>query len=148
MSAFIRRSSMSSKIDTKLGRRGFLKGMAAATGAVPLPQRLPIAVGVTGVAAVAQSGTARAEESANAAGTSNLPAPEGGYQSLGPDEAGFIEALVNIMCPADALTPSGVDCGLATTRLRDLPGHRALPPQPFGLLDPQHRAMPFCLSAP
>jgi gluconate 2-dehydrogenase gamma chain len=113
---------MSSKIDTELGRRGFLKGVAAATGAVPFPARLPIAVGLTGVAAVAQSGTARAAESASGAGASNLPPPEAGYQSLGPDEAGFVEALVNVMCPADALTPSGVDCGLAIYIDRQLAG--------------------------
>jgi hypothetical protein len=33
---------------------------------------------------------------------------------LSPDEAAFFEALVNIMRPADELTPNGVDCGSAT----------------------------------
>jgi gluconate 2-dehydrogenase gamma chain len=47
------------------------------------------------------------------------PAP---YQSLSPDEASFVEALVNIMCPADEYTPSGVDCGLATYIDRQLAG--------------------------
>jgi gluconate 2-dehydrogenase gamma chain len=51
--------------------------------------------------------------------TSN-PAP--GYQSLGPDEAAFVEALVNVMCPADDLTPAGVDCGLAVYIDRQLAG--------------------------
>src|SRR5262245_10775988 len=37
-----------------------------------------------------------------------------GYQSLGPDEIAFVETMVNVMCPADALTPNGVECGLAT----------------------------------
>ena len=32
-----------------------------------------------------------------------------GYASLSPDEAAFVEAMVNVMCPADDLTPSGVD---------------------------------------
>jgi len=36
-----------------------------------------------------------------------------GYNSLSPDEAAFVETLVNIMCPADEYTPNGVDCGLA-----------------------------------
>jgi hypothetical protein len=110
---------MSSNIDAKIGRRGFLKSVAAATGAVPLAPRLPVAVGVTGVAAVARSGTAQA---ADGPGVSKLPAPDGGYQSLSPDEAGFVEALVNVMCPADGLTPSGTDCGLATFIDRQLAG--------------------------
>jgi gluconate 2-dehydrogenase gamma chain len=48
--------------------------------------------------------------------------PESGYQSLGPDEASFVEALVNVMCPADEFTPSGVDCGLAIYIDRQLAG--------------------------
>lgn len=35
-----------------------------------------------------------------------------GYLSLGPQEAACVEVLVNVMCPADAMTPNGVDCGL------------------------------------
>jgi hypothetical protein len=49
-------------------------------------------------------------------------APEAGYQSLAPDEAGFVETLVNVMWPADHLTPSGVDCGLAVYIDRQLAG--------------------------
>src|SRR4030095_5725458 len=45
-----------------------------------------------------------------------------GYQSLGPDEIAFVEAMVNVMCPEDALTPSGVDCGLAIYMARQLAG--------------------------
>jgi gluconate 2-dehydrogenase gamma chain len=45
-----------------------------------------------------------------------------GYLSFGPDEAGFVEVMVNVMCPADALTPGGVDCGLATFIDRQLAG--------------------------
>jgi gluconate 2-dehydrogenase gamma chain len=48
-----------------------------------------------------------------------VPAP---YQSLGPEEAVFVEALVNVMCPADAYTPAGVECGLATYIDRQLAG--------------------------
>lgn len=36
-----------------------------------------------------------------------------GYLSLSQDEAAFVEALVNSMCPSDEFTPPGVDCGLA-----------------------------------
>jgi gluconate 2-dehydrogenase gamma chain len=113
---------MSNKIDMKLGRRGFLKAVAAATGAVPFSPPLPVVVGVTGVVAVAESGAVRAAEPSTGSGAANLPMPEGGYQSLSPDEAGFVEALVNVMCPADALTPSGVDCGLAVYIDRQLAG--------------------------
>jgi gluconate 2-dehydrogenase gamma chain len=48
------------------------------------------------------------------------PAP--GYLSLGPDAAAFVEAMVNVMCPADELTPRGVDCGLAVFVDRQLAG--------------------------
>jgi|ERR1700733_4993846 len=47
------------------------------------------------------------------------PAP---YESLSPDEASFVEALVNVMCPADEHSPNGVDCGLATYIDRQLAG--------------------------
>jgi gluconate 2-dehydrogenase gamma chain len=70
---------------------------------------------------VAEKRAARAE-TAGGNGAPNLPASEAGYQSLSPDEAGFVEAMVNIMCPADGLTPSGVDCGLATYIDRQLAG--------------------------
>jgi hypothetical protein len=55
---------MSSRIDTNFGRRGFLKAVAAATGAAPFS--LPVVVGVTGVAAVAESGAAPLAEIAPA----------------------------------------------------------------------------------
>jgi hypothetical protein len=42
----LRETFMNSNIDAKIGRRGFLKGVAAATGAVPLAPQLPFAVGV------------------------------------------------------------------------------------------------------
>ena len=40
-------------------------------------------------------------------------APAAGYASLTRADATFTEALVNALCPADRLTPNGVDCGLA-----------------------------------
>jgi gluconate 2-dehydrogenase gamma chain len=49
-------------------------------------------------------------------------APPTPYQSLSPDEATFVEALVNVMCPADQYSPNGVDCGLATYIDRQLAG--------------------------
>jgi len=79
------------------GRRAFLKGAvvggaAAATTAVVNPQS------AEGAEAVA----------ANAA----VPAPQG-YAFLNIDEAAFVEALVDHMVPADDLTPSGMDLGIA-----------------------------------
>lgn len=68
-------------------RRSLLAG-AATAGAATLP-----------VSATAAAG----------AGTADAPA---GYVWLRPDEQAFVEALVNHMCPADPLTPNGVDMGL------------------------------------
>jgi gluconate 2-dehydrogenase gamma chain len=49
-------------------------------------------------------------------------APHQAYLSLGPQEAACVEALVNLMCPADALTANGVDCGLHIYIDRQLAG--------------------------
>ena len=97
----------------KFARRDVLKQMAAA-GAAPLAPALAATTG-----AVAVAGTAQAEPAAAATPGKTVPA---GYQSLSLDEAAFVEALVNLMCPADHLTPSGVDCGLATYIDRQLAG--------------------------
>jgi len=62
---------------------------------------------------------------ANMAGSPSVAAPAAaasGYLSLGPDEAAFVEALVDVMCPADHLTPRGVECGLAFFIDRQLAG--------------------------
>jgi gluconate 2-dehydrogenase gamma chain len=89
-------------------RRVFMMKFAGATGA--------LAVGVTSKAADEPA-------AAPAAGATAAPTEEAaGYQSFGPDEIAFVEAMVNVMCPADALTPSGVDCGLATYMDRQLAG--------------------------
>jgi len=81
----------------EFGRRDFLKGAvvggaAAATTSVVTPQ--------TAQGAVATS--------TNAA----TPAAQG-YSFLNIDEAAFVEALVDHMVPADDLTPSGTDLGIA-----------------------------------
>ena len=95
--------------DAGIARRDMLKRIATVAGAAPLAPAL-IATS-TSTAAVAQTPAA-----------APASAPASGYQSLGPDEAGFVEAMVNVMCPADHLTPSGVDCGLATYIDRQLAG--------------------------
>ena len=78
-------------------RRGLLKSIAGAGAVVPM---------LGAVSAEAQP--------APPAKAPVAPPPPAGYQSLGPDEAAFTEAMVNVMCPADHLTPNGTDCGLAT----------------------------------
>jgi gluconate 2-dehydrogenase gamma chain len=62
--------------------------------------------------------------------------PANAYLSLGSDEAAFVEALVNILCPADGFSPSGVDCGLAIYIDRQLAG-------PYGQGDRRYLRGPF-----
>jgi gluconate 2-dehydrogenase gamma chain len=80
-----------------------------------------IAVG-KGTGDPATSDLARPSDAANNAAPEGLPDPEAGYLSLGSDEASFVETLVTVMCPADHLTPNGVDCGLAVFIDRQLAG--------------------------
>jgi gluconate 2-dehydrogenase gamma chain len=96
-------------------RRGFLKQVATLAGAAPLGARALGTAGVA-VAVTAPARDARAAESPAAA------APFYGYQFLGPQDAAFVEALVNVMCPADQYSPNGVDCGLANYIDRQLAG--------------------------
>lgn len=56
-----------------------------------------------------------------AAGATQTPLSSS-YLSFGPQEAACVEALVNVMCPADAITPNGVDCGLHIYIDRQLAG--------------------------
>ena len=101
---------MSGKDDATFARRDILKSIATVASAAPLSPTLIAAT--TATVAVAAT--------ADAAPTPATPVA--GYQSLGPDEAAFVEAMVNLMCPADHLTPNGVDCGLATFIDRQLAG--------------------------
>lgn len=64
------------------------------------------------------STTPAAAQSAPAAATT----PNVGYTFFGPAEVAFVEALMNVMCPADSLTPSGTDCGLSIFIDRQLAG--------------------------
>jgi len=75
-------------------RRSFLKGSVAGGVAAALP-------------GPAQAQTAPPKQDAAAAPP--LPA---GYAFLNPEEALFIEALVDHMVPADELTPKGTDIGI------------------------------------
>jgi len=105
---------MSKRDVATFARRDILKQIATAASAAPLS---PSGLGATAVAGTAAS-VAQAETTPGAP----YSAPTSGYQSLSLDEAAFVEALVNVMCPADHLTPNGVDCGLATFIDRQLAG--------------------------
>lgn len=72
-------------------RRAFLKSAVA---------------GGAAAAAVNVAPTAQAQPAASSAGA----AP--GYAFLNPEEAAFVEAVVDHMIPADELTPKGTDLGL------------------------------------
>jgi gluconate 2-dehydrogenase gamma chain len=98
----------------KFARRDVLKQIATVAGSAQLA---PAAVATAATAGAV--GAAHAEPSATMAPATTPPA---GYQSLSLDEAAFVEALVNVMCPADHLTPNGVDCGLAVFMDRQLAG--------------------------
>ncbi len=84
-----------SDISDQQPRRDFLlRSLAGAVGA--------------GAAALPLPATAAGSALATAAAVETPP----GYLWLRPDEQAFVEALVNHMCPADPLTPNGVDMGL------------------------------------
>jgi gluconate 2-dehydrogenase gamma chain len=98
---------------TELARREVLKRIATVAGA-------PVLAGTASASAIAAQSGASTDPPAPASSPTSGKAS--GYQLLGPEEAAFVEALVNVMCPADHLTPSGVDCGLATFMDRQLAG--------------------------
>ncbi len=86
-------------------RREFLRNAALAATLVAVPTALP---------------SATTDEKNSLSPPANLLAS--GYLTFGPSEAAFVEAMVNLMCPADEFTPCGVDCGLAVFMDRQLAG--------------------------
>ena len=100
-------------------RRSFLKQVAGTTVSVPLAQ------GLVGGSALAVTSLAAAQTPVAAAPAPAAAAPLEpwiGYTSFSSEEAAFVEKMVNVMCPADEYTPSGVDCGLAIYIDRQLAG--------------------------
>ena len=91
--------------DEKIPRRDFLKGAGA---------------GAAGAALVTAAALPQATE-AVAAPASAAPEPEV-WLALTPTEVEFIKAAVDTIIPADELTPSGTDCGLAVFIDRQLAG--------------------------
>lgn len=87
-------------------RRAFLKG-AVASGAAAAAVSLPRPAEAQGAPVPTSQGS---------------PAPANTYAYLNPDEAAFVEALVDHMVPADQYTPKGTDLGLNTYIDRALAG--------------------------
>jgi gluconate 2-dehydrogenase gamma chain len=112
--------------DTNKNRRGFLKQVAAVSGSMPFAAGAAAAGLAAANSAAAQTAAGAPASPATAAPPAAPPAPKVndvfGYNSLSPDEAAFVETMVNVMCPADAYTPNGVDCGLAIFIDRQLAG--------------------------
>lgn len=93
----------------QVGRREFLSGVGVAAAAALAPV-------APAQAQVAQPPVIQAAAPAPAA---KLP---DGYIFLHPQEAQFVEAVVDHMIPKDELTPSGTDMGIATFIDRALAG--------------------------
>ena len=96
----------------QVGRREFLTGVGVA-GAAAAAALAPV------VPAQAQVAQAPVVQVAAPAPAANLP---DGYLFLHPQEAQFVEAVVDHMVPKDELTPSGTDMGIATFIDRALGG--------------------------
>jgi len=90
-----------------IDRRKFLKS-AVAGGAAAATVSLPRA--------------AEAQPAGPAPASQGSPAPANTYAYLNPDEAAFVEALVDHMVPADQYTPRGTELGLNTYIDRALAG--------------------------
>src|SRR5437773_2029416 len=98
-----------------LGRREFLERVAAVgTAAAALP--------VTTDAVPAGQSPAQQPQSATSAHPPTSGTTSTGYTFLTAPEAAFIEAVVDVFVPADELTPSGTDLGIAIFIDRQLAG--------------------------
>jgi gluconate 2-dehydrogenase gamma chain len=91
-------------------RRSFLKRVAALSGSASLAH-----------AGASRGAAQRATPLPEQGAVAPIVGPAG-YTCLSPDEAAFVEAVVNVMCPADEYTASGVDCGLAIYIDRQMSG--------------------------
>lgn len=95
-----------------VSRRKFLR--QAAAGAAASAAIAPVVNATTGAGVAAPPVQVSQQASAP-------PASEG-YTFLNADQSAFIEAFVNVLVPADDLTPSGTDLGLAMFIDRQLAG--------------------------
>lgn len=104
---------MSHDLRAAPARRIFLRQVGGVSGA---------ALAIPALLGAGRQAPALAQTPGVANGASGAAAAGAGYLSLGPQEAACVKALVNVMCPADGLTPSGVDCGLDVFIDRQLAG--------------------------
>lgn len=72
------------------------------------------AAGAASAAALTLPQSAQAQTPATSTAAGRAAAAPVGYRWLLPSEQGFVEALVNHMCPADSHSPNGMDMGLHT----------------------------------
>ena len=86
----------------------------------PIPRRDFLLGAGTAVAATVAVTTAEAQKQAPAAQTAVPPAD--GTMTLTPSEQAFMIAAVDTLIPADELSPSGSDCGVAVFIDRQLAG--------------------------
>jgi hypothetical protein len=93
---------MSDETHSKLGRRGFLQGFAAVTGAISLSSP-----SVAGDDPTAQSNAAQIIWRAGTADAPRLPAPEAGYQSLGPMKSASLRRWSTSCVPLTVLRQAG-----------------------------------------
>ena len=91
--------------DHGLERRAFLKGAAMGGAATAT-----MGGSATVLAQTTNPGGGQATPSA--AAPAPAAAAPAGYQFLKPDEAAFVEAMVDTMIPADELSPKGTDIGI------------------------------------
>jgi gluconate 2-dehydrogenase gamma chain len=89
-----------------LARRDFITGVGVGTASATLHALTPVTPAAAQVPAA----------------VTPLQEPAAGYTYLKPDEAAFIEALVDHMIPHDDLTGSGTEIGIATFIDRALAG--------------------------
>jgi gluconate 2-dehydrogenase gamma chain len=94
-------------------RRRFLESTAALIGLTPLTPLLIESVGLF---------LRRPAHRVAAAAGPSVIAEASPYRCLNRTEAAFTECMVNVLCPADHLTPNGVTCGLAVFIDRALAG--------------------------
>jgi len=121
-------------------RRIFLRQVATVSTSLPFAHGL--VAGATGGGLLATAASSQADTPPTACASTPAVNNVFGYISFGPDEASFVEAMVNVMCPADQHTPNGVDCGLAIYIDRQLAGSYGQGAKrylrgPFGLGIPQ-----------
>jgi gluconate 2-dehydrogenase gamma chain len=130
--------------DGKLARRDFMRGAGVAAVAAGTTS---VATGVASCTtaetpASPQTATASAASpGASPAATASAPAGPETWLALTPTEAAFVVAAVDILIPADELSPSGSDCGVAVFIDRQLASA-------WGGGDKMYRSGPFHTGKP